>query len=113
MTWRHFYLEPLAVLFSLTYALLMWSCVIASLVPPFPVVTITNLLSVCVFFVALLLFSLQDATTHIRTCVGAASGIVTILIIWCIINCWDSDSGKSEKNGVIDIPSEEDELHPT
>jgi len=93
MTWRHFYLEPLAVLFSLTYALLMWS--------------------VCVFFVALLLFSFQDATTHIRTCVGAASGIVTILIIWCIINCWDSDSGKSEKNGVIDIPSEEDELHPT
>jgi len=36
MTWRHFYVEPLAVLFSLTYALLMWSCVVASLVPPFP-----------------------------------------------------------------------------
>ncbi|KAI0293519.1 hypothetical protein BC826DRAFT_1104964 [Russula brevipes] len=27
MKWRYFYLEPLAIVFSLTYALLMWSCV--------------------------------------------------------------------------------------
>lgn len=33
MTSRSFYLEPLAIVFSLTYALLMWSCVVASLVP--------------------------------------------------------------------------------
>jgi len=92
MTWGDFHLEPLAVLFSLTYALLMWS--------------------VCVFFVALLLFSFQNATTHIRVWVGAASGIVTILIIWCIINSWDSDSGDSERDGVIDILPE-DESHAT
>jgi hypothetical protein len=108
MTWRHFYLEPLAVLFGLTYALLMWSCVVASLVSRFQIVTITNLPSVCVFFVALLLFSFEKATAHIQACVGAASGIVTILITWCIINSWESGSGDSERDEVIDILSEDE-----
>jgi predicted tellurium resistance membrane protein TerC len=107
MTWRHFYLEPLAVLFSLTYALLMWSCVIASLFHRFQIVTITNLFSVCMFFLALLLFSFQNATTHIRAWVGTASGIVTILVACCIINSWESDSGDSERDEVIDIISED------
>ena len=35
MTKPYFHLEPLAVIFSLTYALLMWSCV-ASVVPLSP-----------------------------------------------------------------------------
>ena len=106
MTWRYFYLEPLAVLFSLTYALLMWSCVV-SFFHHFQMVTIINLSSVCVFFVALLLFSLQNATAHIRAWVGAASGVVTILITWCIINSWDSDSCDSERDELIDIISED------
>lgn len=33
MTKRFVYLEPLAIIFSLTYALLMWSCVVSSLIP--------------------------------------------------------------------------------
>jgi len=33
---RFVYLEPLAIIFSLTYALLMWSCVVSSLVPRSP-----------------------------------------------------------------------------
>ncbi|KAI9511124.1 hypothetical protein F5148DRAFT_423388 [Russula earlei] len=64
------YLEPLAVIFSLTYALLMWS--------------------VCVFFVALLLFSLQDMTTKIRVSVGSVAAVVTVFIICSIANSWDS-----------------------
>ena len=36
MTKPFFYLEPLAIIFSLTYALLMWSCVVTSLVPRSP-----------------------------------------------------------------------------
>ena len=75
-------------------------------------VTITKLLSVCVFFIALLLFSFQNATTHIRGSLGATSGFVTILVIWCIINSWDSGSGDSEKDGVMDIISD-DESHTT
>ena len=72
----------------------------------------TNLPSVCVFFIALLLFSFEKTTAHIRAWVGAASGIVTILIIWCIINSWDSDSCDSERDELIDVISEpEDESH--
>ena len=69
--------------------------------------TMINLLSVCVFFVALLLFSFKKTDTRIWASVGAASGIVTILIIWCIINSWESDSGDSERDEVIDIISED------
>jgi len=85
-----------------------------SLVPPFPdgIVTMTDFLSVCVFFVALLLFSFRNTTPHIRAWVGTASGFVIILIVWCIITSWDSDSGDSEWDEMADVVSE-DELHTT
>ena len=103
-----FYLEPLAVIFSLTYALLMWSCVVVFLVHVLQIVTMTDLLSVCAFFVALLLFTFKNATTNIRVSVGAASGFVAILIIWCIINFWDSGiDSESERDELISIPSED------
>jgi hypothetical protein len=49
----------------------------------------TNLFSVCAFFAALLLLTFRKATTDIRVSVGVASGIVAILITWCIVNFWD------------------------
>jgi hypothetical protein len=58
----------------------------------------TDFLRVCGFFIALLLFSFQNTTTEIRVFVGAASGSVTIFIIWCIVNSWDSGFGDSEKD---------------
>jgi hypothetical protein len=70
----------------------------------------TDLHSVCVFFVALLLFAFQNATTAIRASVGVASGIVTILITWCIVNSWDSSISDSERDELRDIISE-DERH--
>lgn len=91
----------------------MWSCVVASLVPSFPDSDdklICPLPSVCVFFVALLLFSFQNATTHIRASVAATAGFVTILILWCIISCWESDSGDSERDEIVDILPD-DESH--
>jgi len=90
MTKPLFYLEPLAIVFSLTFALLMWS--------------------VCMFFVALLIFCFQNETKSIRISVGVASGIVVVLIIWCIVNCWDSSLGDSERDELRDILSE-DEKH--
>jgi len=67
---RVFHLEPLAIIFSLTYALLMWS--------------------VCIFFVALLLFSLQNMTRKIWISVGTAAAFITALVLWSIWNSWDS-----------------------
>ncbi|KAH9023863.1 hypothetical protein EDB84DRAFT_1580353 [Lactarius hengduanensis] len=64
-----FGLEPLAIVFSLTYALLMWSA--------------------WGFFVALLIFSFQDTSMRIWIPVGSAAGIITALIVWCIGNTWD------------------------
>lgn len=63
----------------------------------------TNLFSVCAFFVALLLFSFQNAKTDIRVSLGVASGIVTILITWCIINSWDSSISDSESDKLVDV----------
>ncbi|KAH9066341.1 hypothetical protein EDB87DRAFT_709584 [Lactarius vividus] len=63
-----FGLEPLAIVFSITYALLMWSA--------------------WGFFVALLIFSFQDTSMRIWIPVGTAAGIITALIVWCIGNTW-------------------------
>ena len=63
----------------------------------------TYLFSVCAFFVALLLFSFQNEMTRIRVPMGVASGIVVVLIIWCIVNCWDSSLGDSEREELIVI----------
>ncbi|KAN0140922.1 hypothetical protein V8E53_001366, partial [Lactarius tabidus] len=74
--WCQFGLEPLAIVFSLTYALLMWSA--------------------WGFFIALLIFSFQNMPRTILISVGTAAGIVTFLIVWCIINTWDSGEQQDE-----------------
>jgi hypothetical protein len=70
----------------------------------------TDFLSVCVFFIALLLFSFQKTTTEIRVLVGVAAGSVTFLVICCIVNCWESSTVDSEKDELRDILPE-DERH--
>jgi hypothetical protein len=72
------------------------------------IVTMTDFLSVCVFFVALLLFSLRNETKGIRIPVGVSSGIVIVLIICCILNCWDSSIRESERDELRFILSEEE-----
>ncbi|KAF8274370.1 hypothetical protein EI94DRAFT_679057 [Lactarius quietus] len=76
MKWPVVGLEPLAIAFSLTYALLMWS--------------------VLSFFAALLMFSFQDTSRIIRIPVGAAAGVVAISMIWCIKNTWDQEEKEEE-----------------
>ncbi|KAI9443655.1 hypothetical protein BJY52DRAFT_1157174 [Lactarius psammicola] len=83
MNWRVVGLEPLAIAFSLTYALLMWSA--------------------WGFFVALLIFSFQNTSRRIWIPVGTAAGIVTILMIWCIGNTWDPEERGEEP---VDWPYE-------
>ncbi|KAI0263350.1 hypothetical protein BC834DRAFT_309446 [Gloeopeniophorella convolvens] len=86
---RRFGLEPLAIIFSLTYALLMWS--------------------VWMFFVSLLLFSFQNTTMAIRIALSIAAGIVTIFIIWCILNSWDT--GEREEEALI-LSNEHEPITP-
>jgi len=76
MNWPGVRLEPLAIVFSLTYALLMWSA--------------------WGFFVALLIFSFQNTSRKIWIPVGTAAGIVAILIVWCIWNTWDQEEEEEE-----------------
>jgi len=76
MEWPLVGLEPLAIVFSLTYALLMWSA--------------------WGFFVALLIFSFQNTSSRIWIPVGIAAGVVAILIIWCIKNTWDTVEPEDE-----------------
>ncbi|KAI0263353.1 hypothetical protein BC834DRAFT_886884 [Gloeopeniophorella convolvens] len=72
---EHFGLEPLAVVFSLTYALLMWS--------------------VWAFFVALLLFSFMNTDTAIRVPMGSAAGITVLFVLGCVV--YSRDVGETEK----------------
>ncbi|KAI9446012.1 hypothetical protein H4582DRAFT_521553 [Lactarius indigo] len=76
MKWPVVGLEPLAIAFSLTYALLMWS--------------------VWGFFVALLIFTFEGTSRKIWIAVGIAAGIVIITMVWCIKNTWDPE--EREKN---------------
>jgi len=81
MKWPGVDLEPLAIVFSLTYALLMWSA--------------------WGFFVALLIFSFQNTSRRIWVPMGIAAGIVTVLIVWCITNTWDSDEREDEPDASV------------
>jgi len=76
MEWPAVGLEPLAIVFSLTYALLMWSA--------------------WGFFVALLIFSFQNTSKKIWITVGTAAGIVTILIVCCVKNTWEPEEQEEE-----------------
>ncbi|KAH9071193.1 hypothetical protein EDB83DRAFT_321597 [Lactarius deliciosus] len=82
---RWFGLEPLAIIFSLTYALLMWS--------------------VWGFFVALLIFSFQNTSMRIWIPMGTAAVTITALIGWCIGNTWQWDPEEQDEE-LTDRPYE-------
>ncbi|KAF8474432.1 hypothetical protein DFH94DRAFT_855629 [Russula ochroleuca] len=67
---RIFGLEPMAIIFSLPWALLMWSIVI--------------------FFIALLLFCFSISNILSRIFIAIVSVLVITLIIWSIRTAWDS-----------------------
>ncbi|KAH9989672.1 hypothetical protein BJV77DRAFT_1069397 [Russula vinacea] len=67
---RIFGLEPMAIIFSLPWALLMWSMVI--------------------FFIALLLFCFSISNHSTRIFVAMMSVLIATLIGWCIWTSWDS-----------------------
>jgi len=69
-----FGLEPLAIIFSLPWALLMWAMVM--------------------FFIALLLFSFYYSNTLTRIFVAVASALLSVLTLWCIGRAWESSDGR-------------------
>ncbi|KAH9171928.1 hypothetical protein EDB89DRAFT_2174042, partial [Lactarius sanguifluus] len=75
-THRIFGLEPMAIIFSLPWALLMWAMVMFSIA------------------LLLLCFSISNVSTRIS--VAVTSVIVAALIVWCIHSAWES----SEEKGV-------------
>ncbi|KAH8987900.1 hypothetical protein EDB92DRAFT_1948398 [Lactarius akahatsu] len=75
-THRIFGLEPMAIIFSLPWALLMWAMVMFSIA------------------LLLLCFSISNVSTRIS--VAVTSVIVAALIVWCIRSAWES----SEEKGV-------------
>jgi hypothetical protein len=62
--------------------------------------------SVLLFFAALLLFSFQRMTKAIRIVMGAAAGFIAVLVIWCIINSWDS--GDEDDEELVDFKDGQD-----
>ncbi|KAH9003374.1 hypothetical protein EDB86DRAFT_2891767 [Lactarius hatsudake] len=83
-THRRFGLEPMAIIFSLPWALLMWAMVM--------------------FFVALLLFSLYRSNTPTRVIVAVASAMLAALVVSCIRWAWESSDGRVEWSGNL-LPS--------
>jgi len=74
-------LEILAVMFSLPYALLMWSMV--------------------AFLVAFLFLCFEDSDIMTISLIGPLGGVITILVVWCVWTSWEkhpvSDAQPSEK----------------
>jgi hypothetical protein len=97
-SWNQFGLEPLAIVFSLTYALLMWSYVIFVFISPTLRKVLMPLNSAWGFFIALLMFSFQNMSRKIWIPVGIAAGIVTVLVVWCISNTWDPEERGEESD---------------
>jgi hypothetical protein len=71
---RSFGLEPMAIILSLPWALLMWSMVI--------------------FFIALLLFCFKISNLATRISVTIMTVLMAVLIIWCIRTAWESTEGE-------------------
>ena len=90
-------------MFSLPYALLMWRWVIsfnllslARLTFSFPNISMVS------FLVAFLLFCFEDSDTVTLSLIGSLSGVITVLVAWCIWTSWEnhpvSDAHPSEKS---------------
>lgn len=76
---RWFYHEPLAILYSLPYALLMWA-----------------MLS---FLIGIMIFTLKNTDVATQTTVAVVSFVVSCLILWCAIAAWDMTQAKRELLG--------------
>ncbi|KAI9458568.1 hypothetical protein BJY52DRAFT_1212082 [Lactarius psammicola] len=74
-THPRFGLEPMAIIYSLPWALLMWAMVM--------------------FFIALMLVCFRISNLPTRVFIAVISVMVTVLVWWCILWSWRSgDSGK-------------------
>ncbi|KAN0127127.1 hypothetical protein V8E53_015065 [Lactarius tabidus] len=81
-THPRFGLEPMAIIFSLPWALLMWAMVM--------------------FFVALLLVCFGTSNLSTRIFIAVTSVMVAVLVGWCILWSWRSgDSGKVWFNSLL------------
>jgi len=88
---RIFGLEPLAIIFSLPWALLMWSMVI--------------------FSVALLLFCFTISNTSTRIATGTMSAVIVALVAWCIRTAWKSgDSRGLRQDSLLTLRRARDRL---
>ncbi|KAI0301654.1 hypothetical protein B0F90DRAFT_1936389 [Multifurca ochricompacta] len=73
-THRVFGLEPMAIIFSLPWAMLMWSMVI--------------------FFIALLLLCFEISNISTRIFVAVMSVMIAALISWCIRSIWETSEDR-------------------
>ncbi|KAI9458695.1 hypothetical protein BJY52DRAFT_1223443 [Lactarius psammicola] len=80
-THRIFGLEPMAIIFSLPWALLMWAMVM--------------------FFIALLLFSFYHSNTPTRIFVAVASAMLATLVGSSIRKAWESSDRREEWSGSL------------
>ncbi|KAH9164845.1 hypothetical protein EDB89DRAFT_2247042 [Lactarius sanguifluus] len=82
-THRRFGLEPMAILYSLPWALLMWAMVM--------------------FFIALLLVFFRSSDLTMQIFAVATSAIMAVPIWWCVL--WSWRSGDSGKRWFSSLPS--------
>ena len=79
----------MAIILSLPWALLMWSCVI-SFLRALPSTHVRELDRMVIFSIALLLLCFTISNTLTRSFVAVMSTLVAALIMWCIRTAWES-----------------------
>ncbi|KAF8814748.1 hypothetical protein BYT27DRAFT_7205702 [Phlegmacium glaucopus] len=82
-------LETLAIMFSLPYALLMWSMVS--------------------FLVSFLLLCLQNSGIVVRCIIGSLSGVIAVLTAWCIWTSWEEHPPSDAETPEDSLPFENDD----
>ena len=96
--------EAAAVMLSLPYALLMWRWAIYLLCYHSPLSHLFPQYSMVSFLVAFLhlCFENSDTDTLTFSLIGSLSGVIAVLIAWCILASWEkhpvSDAQPSEKS---------------
>ncbi len=90
-----FGLEPLAIIFSLPWALLMWSYAFSYL-PKRCSISRNPLLSgrTVIFSVAMLLFCFTISNTSTRIASATMSAVIVALVAWYTRTAWESGDGR-------------------
>src|SRR5579863_2038187 len=100
----YFGLELMAIVFSLPWALLMWSCVIISCTPPLFYGITDTPDRMLMFYTALFCYCWSIPKHESRTVIASVSGVLFAFFLACVWTIWESSNKWSVWLGGLPSP---------